>query len=98
MEDRVKIWLFHIRRALEERNSFLPEKKVFLEFKKDIKTKRAFERNMEIIGEAVSRIVGVDPSIEISNPRKIIATRNRISWIGFCFRRDNLVYCNKQSP
>ena len=78
MEDKVKTWLFDIRRAIEEINSLLPEKKNFLEFKKDLKTKRAVERNIEIIGEAVNRIAGVAPDIEISNSRKIIATRNRI--------------------
>ena len=78
MEDKVKTWLFDIKRAIEEINSFLPEKKNFLEFKKDLKTKRAVERNIEIIGETVNRIAGVVPDIEISNSRKIIATRNRI--------------------
>lgn len=78
MEDKVKTWLFDIKRAIEEINSFLPEKKNFLEFKRDLKTKRAVERNIEIIGEAVNRIAGVAPDIEISNSRKIIATRNRI--------------------
>jgi len=63
---------------VEEINSFLPEKKNFLEFKRDLKTKRAVERNIEIIGGAVNRIAGVDPDIEILNSRKILATRNRI--------------------
>ncbi|MBK8501339.1 MAG: DUF86 domain-containing protein [Saprospiraceae bacterium] len=78
MEDKIKTWLFDIKKAIEEIDSFLPEKKNFFEFKKDLKTKRADERNIEIIGEAVNRIAGVDPDIEISNTRKIIATRNRI--------------------
>ncbi|MEQ8880613.1 MAG: DUF86 domain-containing protein [Cyclobacteriaceae bacterium] len=33
---------------------------------------------MEIIGEAMSRILKVDPSIQISHTRKIVDTRNRI--------------------
>ena len=43
-----------------------------------LKTRRAVERNVEIIGEAVNRIVQKDNSIILSNSRKIIDTRNRI--------------------
>lgn len=72
------IWLSDIKSAITEINQFLPEKKSFSEFKKSVKTKRAVERNIEIIGEAVNRILKVQPDIDISNARKIIDTRNRI--------------------
>lgn len=45
----------------------------------DIKTRRAVERNLEIIGEALYRMVRRDPAIDISDSRKIIDTRNRIA-------------------
>ncbi|MGC9367858.1 MAG: DUF86 domain-containing protein [bacterium] len=67
-----------IQSAIQEINQFLPDKKDFKKFQKDIKTKRAIERNIEIIGEAVNRIMQVDPDISITNARKIIDTRNRI--------------------
>jgi uncharacterized protein with HEPN domain len=44
----------------------------------DIKTKRAIERNLEIIGEAVNRIVKKDNNFKIDNAGKIVGTRNRI--------------------
>jgi uncharacterized protein with HEPN domain len=44
----------------------------------EIKTKRAIERNIEIIGEAVNRILKQDKDFEISNAQQIIETRNRI--------------------
>jgi len=44
----------------------------------DIKTKRAIERNLEIIGEAVNRIVKKDNNFRLENARKIVGTRNRI--------------------
>lgn len=78
MEDKVKVWLFDVKKAIEEIDSFLPTERNFHEFRKDIKTKRAVERNIEIIGEAVNRIIGIHPEIAISNSKKIIATRNRI--------------------
>ncbi len=43
-----------------------------------MRTKRAVERNVEIIGEAMSRILKVESKIEISNSRKIVDVRNRI--------------------
>lgn len=78
MQDEIKVWLEDIEKAISEINSFLPETRNFLEFEKDIKTKRAVERNIEIIGEAMSRILKIEPTIQISASRKIIDTRNRI--------------------
>ena len=43
-----------------------------------MRTKRAVERNIEIIGEAMNRILKHDGKIEISNSRKIVDVRNRI--------------------
>ena len=44
-----------------------------------MKGRKAIERNIEIIGEAVNRILKVQPDIKIANARKIVDTRNRIS-------------------
>lgn len=54
MQDEIKAWLEDIEKALAEISDFLPEPRNFVEFVKDIKTKRAVERNIEIIGEAMS--------------------------------------------
>ncbi len=78
MDNEVKTWLKDIEQAIIEINSFVPELKTFAEFHKDLKTKRAVERNIEIIGEAMSRIFKVNPAIKISHTRKIVDTRNRI--------------------
>jgi len=43
-----------------------------------LRTRRAVERNIEIIGEALNRVLNKDPEINISNSRKIVDTRNRI--------------------
>jgi uncharacterized protein with HEPN domain len=79
MAKEIKIWLSDIKQAISEINQFLPDKKIFQDFQKDIKGKRAIERNIEIIGEAVNRILNQNPDIEITNSRKIVDTRNRIS-------------------
>jgi uncharacterized protein with HEPN domain len=78
MEDEIKAWLADINQAIDEIQSFLPEKKDFFEFQKDLKTQRAIERNIEIIGEAISRVLKLSPDFPINNVRKIVDTRNRI--------------------
>ncbi|WP_349293478.1 HepT-like ribonuclease domain-containing protein [Flavobacterium limnophilum] len=52
--------------------------KLFEVYQNDLRTKRAIERNIEIIGEAMSRILKEDNHIQISNSRKIVDVRNRI--------------------
>lgn len=79
MEKEIKIWLSDIKQAISEINQFLPDEKKFKDFQNDLKGKRAIERNIEIIGEAVNRILNQNPNIEITNSRKIVDTRNRIS-------------------
>ncbi len=78
MEIEVKTWLADIEQAIKEIKDFLPDKKDFIKFQQDIRTKRAVERNIEIIGEAVNRILKAKPEIQIMKARKIVDTRNRI--------------------
>ena len=52
--------------------------KYFGEFCDDLCLRRAVERDMEIIGEAMSRILKVDRDIAITNSRKIVDARNYI--------------------
>jgi uncharacterized protein with HEPN domain len=78
MELEIKTWLYDILNAITEIESFVGTSTTFTSFQGDLKTKRAVERNIEIIGEAMSRILTKDESIELSNTRKIVDTRNRI--------------------
>jgi len=78
MELKSKTWLQDINRSIEEIYSFLPSKRNFFEFQNDLKTKKAVERNLEIIGEAINRILKEKPNIKITDSRKIVDTRNRI--------------------
>jgi uncharacterized protein with HEPN domain len=50
----------------------------FKDYLSGIKTKRAVERDLEIIGEAVNRILKKDNNFQLENAQKIIGTRNRI--------------------
>ncbi len=79
MDNKVNTWLYDILHSIDEIESFFEGKpKDFIEYQKDIKTKRAVERNIEIIGEAENRIIKEKPAFKIENSRNIIGTRNRI--------------------
>jgi uncharacterized protein with HEPN domain len=80
MDHKVNAWLEDILRSIDEIFEFLPENKDFFEFQKDLKTKKAVERNIEIIGEAVNRLTNYKKAeIKIQNARQMIGTRNRIA-------------------
>jgi uncharacterized protein with HEPN domain len=79
MDIEIKVWLYDILNAINEIDSFfIDTPKEFKAYQNDLKTRRAVERNVEIIGEAMNRILQKDDSIELSNSRKIVDTRNRI--------------------
>ena len=78
MKHEVYVWLEDIKKSISEINDYLPVPLDYLEFEKDLKTRRAVERNIEIIGEALNRILKENPGIAISDSRKIVDTRNRI--------------------
>ena len=51
----------------------------FISFKTDIILQRAIERDLEIIGEAIRKIIEIDPTITITSAKNIIGLRNIIS-------------------
>lgn len=78
MDIKIQTWLLDINQSIDEIFEFLGDKRDFLEYKSDLKTRKAVERNLEIIGEAVSRILKEDSTFRIQNAKNIIGTRNRI--------------------
>ena len=79
MDNKLDTFLFDILKAIEEIDSFFTaDSKNFDDYIKDVKTRRAVERNIEIIGEAINRITKQYPNILIENSRNIVGTRNKI--------------------
>lgn len=79
MDNDIKTWLFDVLESINEIDSYYNIKSgSFKEYVSDLKTKRAVERNIEIIGEAINRILKKDKDFKIENAQKIIGTRNRI--------------------
>lgn len=70
--------LTDIRNAISSIDEHLEGNRNYQEFL-DSKTKRrAVERELEIIGEAVSKLLKINPDIQISFARQIVDLRNKV--------------------
>jgi uncharacterized protein with HEPN domain len=81
MDERILKWLYDVKMCIEEIDSFFNEEEIdFFSYRSDLKLKRAVERNLEIIGEAVNRIITRDNTFteKISNAKAIIGLRNQV--------------------
>lgn len=79
MDRTIKKYLHDILVAIEEIEFFLSQRpqqyQVYLD---DLMFKRAIERNISIIGEAMSKILQLDADIAITNAKNIKGTRNYV--------------------
>lgn len=79
MDDRIKKSFEDIQRAIWEINITLNSKgKNYNVFLNDFVFRKFIERNIEIIGEAMNRILHINPEIKITSARKIVDTRNYV--------------------
>lgn len=78
MNDETRKWLFDIIASIDSIDNYIGNRKIFEEYEKNKILRRAVEREIQIIGEAVSRIHKSDPDVTIMNAVQIMATRNRI--------------------
>ena len=79
MQDNVEKYLEDILIAINEIDVFFETfPKRYDVFANNILLKRGVERNIAIIGEAMSRILKIDNAISITNARKIVDTRNYV--------------------
>ena len=77
-EKQLKL-LYDIKLSIDDIESyFKTESKNFENYKNNSLLKRAIERNLEIIGEAMNRLLKEDPFFPIDNARRIIGLRNQI--------------------
>ena len=79
MDRQIKTYLSDILTSIERIESFFEGKPMrYEDYLSDWKLRLAVERSIEIIGEAMNRIMKIEPEIPISHARAIIGTRNRI--------------------
>ncbi len=79
MDEYVEKYLYDVLMAIDETLSFfVGQPKLFDVFQHDVLRQRAVERNVEIMGEAINRILKIDPNFPLPNARAIVNTRNRV--------------------
>ena len=79
MEHNVNKTLEDILRAIQEIEGFFVNRpRRYDMYVADICLKRAVERNITIIGEAMNRLLKSVPDIEITSARSIVDTRNYV--------------------
>ena len=79
MDEYIEKHLNDILLSIEEVESYFADQpKLFDNFQRDILRQRAIERNVEIMGEAINRILKIDPDFRLPNAKAIVNTRNRV--------------------
>ena len=80
MQLRVLKYILDIERVIEEIEIIkVKTENNFNRFKADFILQRAVERDLEIIGEAIRKILEIDPDFPISSAGNIIGLRNIIA-------------------
>jgi uncharacterized protein with HEPN domain len=76
MSHDVKKYLLDISNAIASIYEYLGPERNFVTYESNKLLRRAVERELEIIGEAVNRVIKLDLTIEILNARRIVNLRN----------------------
>jgi uncharacterized protein with HEPN domain len=76
MQPEIRSYLHDILEAANSIASYIGKERNFKDYQKDKQLRRAVERELEIIGEAVSRILKIDPDFPIDDARRIVNLRN----------------------
>ncbi len=78
MDNKAKKLLFDILSSINSIDDYIGETKIFKKYENTPMLQDAVERNIEIIGEAMNRLLQIEPNIKISNARRIVDARNKI--------------------
>lgn len=73
---RIKKYLYDVIISIESIQDFVKDWDTFDEFLIDRKLRRAVERELQIIGEAIKKALDIDGNLPITNARKMIGLRN----------------------
>lgn len=65
-----------IQTSINSINDYLGEKRDLFEYQNNKLLRRGIEREIEIIGEAMNKILKISPEINFENARKVVDTRN----------------------
>ena len=76
MRIEIKKYLYDILTSINSIEEYLKGKRNFFEYKNNKLLRRGIEREIEIIGEAMNKVLTIQPECKIKNARKIVDTRN----------------------
>ena len=76
MQREARKYLFDVKEAVDSIGEYLGDKNDFNIYLNNKLLRRGVERELGIIGEAISKLLKIYPDINISNPRRIIDLRN----------------------
>jgi uncharacterized protein with HEPN domain len=72
----MKKYLYDIKVSIDSIDGYLGDQKVFEDYQNNKLVRRAVERELEIIGEALNNLLKSNPAINIRDARKIVDLRN----------------------
>jgi uncharacterized protein with HEPN domain len=78
MNNKIKKLLFDILTSVNNIDDYIGNSKYFEIYDNNRMMQDAVERNIEIIGEAMNKLLIIEPKIAISNSRRIVDARNKI--------------------
>ncbi|MBE0663712.1 MAG: DUF86 domain-containing protein [Bacteroidales bacterium] len=76
MKPEIKKHLYDVNVSINSIYEYLGNKRDFKEYLNNKLLRRAIEREIEIIGEAINKILKQYPDLKIENARRIVDTRN----------------------
>lgn len=76
MKHEIKKNLYDVNVSINSIFEYLGDKRDFTEYLNNKLLRRAVEREIEIIGEAINRALKQDPDLQIENAQRIVDTRN----------------------
>lgn len=76
----VKKYLYDIKQSIDSINEYLGENRNFFRYQENKQLRRAVERELEIIGEAVNKALAIQPQLSdsIQDARRIVDLRNYV--------------------
>ena len=78
MDNQIRKYLFDIKESIDSIENFLGSERDFNKYLNNKMLRRAVERELEIIGEAMSRLDKLPSEVQISSKKQIISMRNRV--------------------
>ena len=77
MTSKVKKYLLDILEAIQSIENYI-EHADFFQYQQNKMMRRAVERELEIIGEALNALLKIETEVQISGSERIIGMRNRV--------------------